>query len=76
MQRDMKLLQTNYCCISDDEMIYVTEQNKVFVKMNLLTKAAKLMNKDILQNRVEYMYISKKNLSGRYGTKMGCRSGY
>ena len=55
MQRDMKLLQTNYCCISDDEMIYVTEQNKVFVKMNLLTKAAKIMNKDILQNRVEYI---------------------
>lgn len=41
MQRDMKLLQTNYCCISDDEMIYVTEQNKVFVKMNLLTKSGK-----------------------------------
>lgn len=62
MQRDMKLLQTNYCCISDDEMIYVTEQNKVFVKMNLLTKAAKIMNKDILQNRVEYICTYQKRI--------------
>lgn len=62
MQREMKLLQTNYYCISDDEMIYVTEKNRVFVKMNLLTKATDIMNKDILQNRVEYICTYQKEI--------------
>lgn len=55
MEKNTKLLQGNYCCIINGKLISVTEENWVFVELDLRSSIASVMHKECLKNRVEYI---------------------
>lgn len=55
MERQLKLIQGNYCCLYDGRIISLTEKNFVFIEIDLKTSRVSIMNKKNLKNRIEYI---------------------
>ncbi len=55
MERKLKLIQGNYCCLYQNKLISLTEKNYVFIEIDLKTSRVSLMDKKNLENRIEYI---------------------
>lgn len=62
MERDKQLLQTNYSCMYEDKVYFVTEENHLLIELDINSMVARPVKKSPLKNRLESIFIVNRTL--------------